>query len=343
MDICTNRSCPMNWCNSLRLMICAVCVSILSNSQLLANEIKELAKLTEHTRPISSIAFSPDGKTLATGSYDKTVRLWDLATTTVRFKLRGHTRGVHLVAFHPHGKLLASMCQDEVLKLWNAESGAESAIQIPDSVTCFAFSPDGKTIATSGDDRTVKLWDLASGKRLSMIRGHMRNARSLAFRPDGAIVATGSEDLTVKLWDVIAARPIHFSNRLAGKTQDSFQEDTKFVFSLASSPDGRTIAATDDDRSIRLWDVESSKERCTLKGHKNLVRSVAFSPDGKTIASGSFDKTVNLWNAVTGVEFASFKAHDEWINSVAFSPDGKVIATGADDNQVKLWLIKFPE
>ncbi|CAN1213171.1 hypothetical protein TUMEXPCC7403_23400 [Tumidithrix helvetica PCC 7403] len=283
-----------------------------------------------HSAIVISVAFSPDGKTIATGSWDNTVKLWNLEGKEIQ-SFKGHSGSVISVAFSPDGKTIATGSGDNTVKLWNLERKEIQALKGHSaSVISVAFSPDGKTIATGSADKIVKLWNL-EGKEIQSFKGHRASVSSVAFSPDGKTIATGSWDNTVKLWN------------LEGKEIQSFKGHSGSVSSVAFSPDGKTIATGSGDKTVKLWNLEG-KEIQSFKGHSGSVSSVAFSPDGKTIATGSGDKTVKLWN-LEGKEIQSFKGHSGSVSSVAFSPDGKTIAIAAvnADNTVKLWNLEGKE
>jgi WD40 repeat protein len=282
----------------------------------------------EHSDSVYSVAFSPDGKTIATVSGYNTVKLWNLEGKELQ-TLKGHNDSVGSVAFSPDGKTIATGSQDKTVKLWNLEGKELQTLKgHSDSVRSIAFSPDGKTIASGSKDKTVKLWNL-EGKELQTFKGHSDRVASVAFSPDGKTIATGIEDKTAKLWN------------LEGKELQTFKGHSYIVSSVAFSPDGKTIATGSWDNTVKLWNLEG-KELQTLKGHSDSVISVAFSPDGKTIATGSWDNTVKLWN-LEGKELQSFKGHSDRVRSIAFSPDGKTIASGSDDYTVKLWNLEEKE
>jgi WD40 repeat protein len=333
----------------------------------------ELVVQTGHSGQIFSVAVSPDGKILASGSFDHNIKLWDVSTGVELRVLTGHSFVVESVAFSPDGKTLASASWDRTAKLWDVSTGAvmftfkgHSAV-----VNSVAFSPDGKILATGSADHTIRLWDASSGAELRLLKGHaaeddtsIAGIPSVAFSPDGKILASGGDDHTVRIWDVSTGALLHtltghtavvhsvaFSpdgNVLVSGSGDHFVKlwdvakgvelrtlpaFPSYVASVAFSPDGKILAIAGGDKTITLWDVPTGKELRTLKGHPYSVESVAFSPNGKTLASGY--EAVRLWDVSTGAELRRLEGHSNSVHAVAFSPDGKIIASGHQN--IRLW------
>jgi WD40 repeat protein len=280
-----------------------------------------------HAAEVWALAYSPDGRTLASSSDDHTGKLWDLATGRERMTLRGHESLVTSIAYAPDGTLLASGSFDHTIRLWDAVSGRELAVLRghTDKIRCIAISPDGRTLASGGDDRTVRLWDVATRReRSAPLTDHTSLVRSVVFTPDGKSLISGALDKTIRLWDWGAGRAC--SVRTSGDQ----------ILALALSPDGKTLASAGPQGDVVLWDREGMPRR-RMRGHTLDALGLAFSPDGHTLASAGRDKTVRLWDPTTGQEQLTLKGHDNCVHAAAFSPDGSTLASGCHDGAIKLW------
>ncbi len=279
---------------------------------------------------MSSVAFSPDGKTLASGSWDNTIKLWEVATGHELRALTGHSSYVTSVAFSPNGKILASGSWDKTIRFWNVVNGDELRLLEghSGSVTAVAFSPDSKMLASASWDNTVKVWNVANGQEVHSFAGHTNYVNSVAFSPDGQTLVSCSSDKTIRLWSVTSGQEVRM---LTGHSND--------VTTVGFSPDGKILASGSDDNTVKLWDAQTGQELRSLSGHSEGVRSIAFSPDSRTIVSGSWDKTAKVWNVDTGRELQSFLGHLNYVTTVSFSPDGQTLASGSWDRTIKLWRV----
>jgi hypothetical protein len=270
----------------------------------------ELVLQTGHTRDVKSVAFSPDGKQVLTGSGDATAILWDTATGWQLRTFAGHTRDVKSVAFRPDGKQILSGSDDTTAILWDALSGQKLRTFTEHSfyVDSAAFSPDGKQVLT-GCLNTAILWDALSGQKLRTLTG-AGGVQSVAFSPDGKQVLTGSLDKTATLWDAATGRQLR-----------TFAGHTKEVNS-AFSPDGKQVLTGSWDKTAILWDARTGQKLRTFEGHTNSVTSVAFSPESKHILTGSWDDTVRLWDVAAGGELARLISLDQDKDWVVVTPEG---------------------
>jgi WD40 repeat protein/tRNA A-37 threonylcarbamoyl transferase component Bud32 len=332
----------------------------------------ELLTLEGHTDQVWSVAFSPDGQRLASGSREGSVKVWDATTGQVLHTLPGHTDVVHAVAFSPGGRQLASGGWDGVVKVWDATTGAVLQTLKGHTATVHgvAFSPDGERLASGGRGGEVKVWDVRTGQENLALIGHTGTVYRVVFSPDGTRLASASMDRTVRVWDArigtealltlkghidqvvgvafspdgtrLASASVDWTVKVwdatAGRETFTLKGHKSGILSVVFSPDGTRLASASMDRTVKVWDATTAGEaRLTLKGHTNQVRSVSFSPDGTRLASASWDRTVKVWDATTDPEALSLTGHTNRVVSVAFSPDGKRLASGSGDRTVKVW------
>lgn len=318
--------------------------------------------LAGHSADIVPMIFSPHGTRIATGSNDKTLRLWDVATGT-SVPWYGHTSSVRYLAFV--GDKVASAGLDQCVRLWSqdgtsrllltserpitelvangthvvaaTQGGELSFIEIATgavkivkahagAIQTLARSVDGHLVASGGDDHVVRLWDPSNGELRGVLDGHEAELGEVAFSPDGTRLAAASKNGTIRVWDTRAFKAIGV-----------LRGHDKRIASLAFSPDGTSLASGSNDRSVRVWDLTTMRERGRVL-HEQHVSSVRFSPDGALLASGSNDRTVRVWDSRT-LALRAMHHHDNVVTSVAFAPDGRTLASAGWDQVVRLWPV----
>ncbi|MDE0086422.1 MAG: trypsin-like peptidase domain-containing protein [Candidatus Poribacteria bacterium] len=313
-------------------------VAILFSIEGFAQDYVHYKTLTGHTYHVYSVSFSPDGRMLASGSADNTIRLWESQSGMPIKILTGHTWTVWSVGFSPDGRTLVSASHDQTVRLWDLQSGIQKKILKghTDVVYSVGFSPDSRTLASASGgpwptaDNTIWLWDAATGVFKKSLNGHVKSIESVSFSPDGKTLASGGWDDTVRLWNVST-----------GKLLKTLKGHSAEVTSVSFIPDGLILASGGGfgDNTVRFWDVATGKHKTTLEGHTGSVQSIVFSPDGKTLASGSGDFTVRLWDVQTSKQKITLTGHTSDVRTVAFSPDGKTLASGSMDNTIRLWRV----
>jgi WD40 repeat protein/energy-coupling factor transporter ATP-binding protein EcfA2 len=280
-----------------------------------------------HTHGVLSVAFSPDGSRIVSGSYDKTMQLWDLQGNAIGQPFQGHTAQVNSVAFSPDGSRIVSGSWDKTMRLWDLQG---NSIGQPfqgheDRVNSVAFSPDGSRIVSGSRDKTMRLWDLQGNAIGQPFQGHTDGVNSVAFSPDGSRIVSGSYDKTIRLWDL--------QGNAIGQP---FQGHESAVNSVAFAPDGSRIVSGSRDKTIRLWDLQGNAIEQPFQGYEDHVNSVAFSPDGSRIVSGSA-AAIRLWDLRGNAIGQPFQGHESAVSSVAFAPDGQRIVSGSWDKTLHLW------
>ncbi len=289
---------------------------------MVAENDRLIAGYTPTGQTLFSVAWSPNGRRIAVGSRDNTIRILDSKTGAQIIRIDEHTGAVLAVSFSPDGLRIASGSQDTTVRVWDAGNGAP-ILQLnahTNDVFSVSFSPDGRRIASASFDTTVRVWDSKNGANILCLEGHKSYVLSVSFSPDSRRIASGSADDTVRVWSSENGEQIlHLDG------------NTAIVCSVSFSPDGRRIASGSWDHTVRLWDSESGAQIFCLDGHTDHVQSVAFSPDGLRMASGSHDGTIRVWNSETGEELLCLDGNSGGIWSVAFSPDGRRLASGSGD------------
>jgi RNA polymerase sigma factor (sigma-70 family) len=300
-------------------------------------------RLEGHTDLIRSVAFSPDGKLLASGADDQTVRLWDIAAGNELRRLPEHGKPVGAVAFAPGGTVLASVDGDGVLRLWDVATGKTLRQFQADTgvIRTFAFSPDGKVLATGEEGSgMVRLWDAAAGKELRRWPASHRYVSGLAFTPDGNVLATaGKWDHAIRLWEAAT-----------GKELQPVAGHTGMVEWLRFTADNRTMLSGGRDSKVLEWDLATGRERRRLVGGPPGPGEAIYpatitsdlSPDGATLARANRytwdpkDAVIRLWDTATGKELRALRGHEASIVWVRFAPGGKLLASGGEDG-TRVW------
>lgn len=340
-----------------------------------ANTHKQIRTLALEKRSFTTFAFSPDGKTLASGDRDKNIHLWDVQSGDQKSTLKGHRLEVKAFAFSPDGAVLASGDWADTIELWNlkTEKRKKTIEGFHVQLNSLAFSRDGMTLASAGFDPTVYLWDRETGRQQRTFKGHKGAIFTLAFSPDGKTLASGSYDGTIIFWDTDSGQQkrtithtqhivpmtlvdgktlasqhngdIYFWNIKTRQIEKQIILEPKYTSIILMSRDGTTVASGFFDghfKQMKIWDMHSGKLQATFTDalnnlHSSAVNSKALSPDGKTLALGKTNSTVELWDTHTGKIKTTFRKHQRWVNSVVFSPDGRLLASGDNNHVIHLW------
>ncbi|CAD8127976.1 unnamed protein product [Paramecium sonneborni] len=335
--------------------------------------IDELIKLEGHTSGVNQVCISFDGSKIASGSWDNSIRLWDVKTGQQIAQFYDNRYPVKAVCFSPGATILAFGYDDNSIFLWNIKTKKKQSrfYGHTSSVSALCFSTDGTNLASGSEDKSICLWDVQTGAQKAKLEGHTDVVNSVCFSPDGTTLASGSVDNSILIWDVdtgsqkakldghvndvnsvcfspdgtilvsgSADNSICFWDVKTGLQKAKLNGHTSFVQSVCFCPDGTTLASGGADNSIRLWDVKSGSQKAKLDGHTYWVNSVCFSPDGTTLVSGSADNSICLWDVKTGSKNPNLDGHNHWVNSVCFCPDGTTLASGSSDNSISLWDVK---
>lgn len=290
-----------------------------------------------HQGSIRCVTVAPDGRWAASGSDDKSVRLWDMARGRELRRFNGHTDQVIALSFSADGRQVASGGDDRSVRIWDASTGKQLHCFTGHSgpVRAVAFAPDGGLVASGSQDGTLRLWDVRAGKEVRAFTGHEGWITSVAFSPDGRRLLSGGHDRSVRLWDALTGKELR---RLEGHTRE--------VYAVAYSADGKRALSGGNDRTVRLWNVEDGKELVRFTGHVNAIIAVSFAPGGQQVFSASSqyqtaDKVLRVWNAETGREVKTYGgAETDRVGCAAFAPDGRSAISGSGDSTLRLWILK---
>ena len=302
-------------------------------ARLSAPAIPEIKPAKNVKAQIGALAYRPDGKLLALGTY-KEVRLVDPGTKATVATLTGHAEAIRALAFSADGKLLAAAgglpARSGEVKIWEVESRKElhSIKGHSDCIYAIAFSPDRKTLATSSYDKLIKLWSVDTGEEIRTLKDHIDAIYALAFTPDGRRIVSGAADRTVKIWDVTI-----------GERLFTLSEPQDGLNTIALDPTGKLIAAGGLDKTIRVWSL-GPKEGIlvnSLIAHEDAILRIAWSPDGKLLASSAADRTIKILNAADLTEIKTLADQPDWVLGLSFAPDGKTLAAGRYDGSLEFY------
>jgi len=291
--------------------------------------------LSGHSGSVWSVAISPDGQTLVSGSEDQTIKIWNLTTGQLSRTLSGHSDTVRSLALSQDGKILASGSGDRTIKLWDLQTGKllRNLEGHSGPIWSIALSLDGKTLVSGSEDSTIKIWNLQTGDLQRILFGHSGRIFSVALSPDGQTIATGSVDKTIKLW-----------NLPTGELRHTLQGHTDGVRAIIFSPDGQQLASSSWDRTIKIWHPQTGRQLRTLDGHTTRVADIAYLPstgvntfDKYTLVSGGLDKTIKVWNPQTGTLLRDLSGHSDWVLSVATGPTEQTLVSSSKDKTIKIW------
>lgn len=284
--------------------------------------------ILQHDDEVNEVAFSPDGRLLASGE-DKGVKIWDLSTHQCVKSLKETKMCVSVSLSSDGSKVASAFHNRSSIYIWDLTTFECTIINPESMVSRLAFSPVHNLLAASGDGETIEVWDVTTVTRSQTLRGHESSVFGVAFSPDGLQLASASGDRLVKLWD-----------SATGECTQTLHGHEDRVVEVVFLPDGRLLASASGDKTIKIWDVHTTEYIRTLQGHIDSVWSVAASPNGSYLASGSGDATVRVWDVETGECILELEGHGKSVSSVAFSPDGGRLASGSYDGTVRIWPIR---
>eukprot|EP00906_Rhabdomonas_costata_P038761 RCo054841 len=287
--------------------------------------------LRGHTGWVFSVSISPDGNLLASGSWDKTIKLWNLESGKLERTLTGHTGWVRAVAISPNGSRLVSGSDDGTVKVWNLLTGkvVRTLTGHKSDVRAVVISPDANRLVSGSADGIIKIWNLRSGRLERTLSGNAGDFIPLTISFNGTRLASGGRKGTIKVWNLVSGKE---EQTLTGKTED--------ILAVAFSPNGKYVVSGTADNTIGIWNLQSGQQERTLTAHTHMVFAVAISSDGNRVVSGSADSTIKVWNLQTGVLERTLSGHMSYVIAVAVSPDGGRVVSGSFDKTIQLWNLE---
>jgi WD40 repeat protein len=296
----------------------------------------EIVTLTGHTDGISTVAYNPDGRMVATGSRDESIRLWDVATGKEKNKLTGHTGDIKTLVFSPDGHTLASSSEYGAVRLWDVSTGLNFALLKghQNSVENIVFSANGQMLATLCKDKRLRLWDVSAGRQITTFVSSMGVITAVAFTADNLRVAFADSHGEIRLMDIASRRQLSL---LPGHSTSKPPSINDLVF----SPDGKILASAGTDQTIRLWNINEGMQIALLEGHTDRVKNIVFSPDGHILFSSGFDGTARIWDMRIGQLVAVLGERKANGHISAISPNGRLLATVANNRRRDIQLIEI--
>jgi serine/threonine protein kinase len=287
-----------------------------------------IQSLSGHGDTVWAVAVSPDGQTLASASFDRTIKFWNSTTGELLQTVNAHSDAVRAIAYSPDGQTLVSGSGDKTIRIWDLQTQklVRTLSGHSGPIWSIAISPNGQILASGSYDGTIKLWNLQTGELRQTLTEHYDSIWSVAISPDGKTLASCSYDGKIKLW-----------NLQDGKLLRTLSGHTDAVRAIAISPDGKHLVSGSWDKTAKIWDLQTGQVLHTLEGHEDRVLAVAISPDGNTIATGSTDRTLKIWDVQSGKLVRSLVGHSDWVLALAFDPSGRTLVSGSKDKTIKIW------
>ncbi len=295
-----------------------------------------------HTSRVTAVAWSPDGRRIATASYDKKVRIWNATTGSAMLTYRGHAGRVNALAWSSDSKHIVSASNDKTVQVWDSTTGKPIHTYQGHAapINAVAWSSDNKRIATASDDRTVQVWDMTPGSRVFTHKGHGAAVSALAWSPDSKRIVSGSVDRTVQVWDSAKEMNILTSFLFPNRGHSTYHGHVGRVNAVTWSRDGKCIASVSNDKTMHVWDTANGKVIFLYRNPSFGINAVAWSPDSRYLAFGGNDKVIQVLDVVTRNIVFTYPGHTGYITSLTWSPDGRLIASSGVDRTIQVWQVR---